>query len=138
MRTLVVEDDFSSRLLLHTFLSRYGECHIAVNGREAIQAFRTSREQARQYDLICLDIMMPEVDGLEALRTIRDLEQEAGILPGGGVKIIMTTALDDSKHIFKAFNGLCDAYLTKPVELARLLQHLRECKLLPQPAESAA
>jgi two-component system chemotaxis response regulator CheY len=137
MRTLVVEDDFSSRLLLHTFLSRYGECHIAVNGREAIQAFRTSREGARPYDLICLDIMMPEVDGLEALRTIRKLEQGTGILPGSGVKIIMTTALDDSKHIFKAFNGLCDAYLTKPVELAKLLQHLRTCKLLP-PAESAA
>jgi two-component system chemotaxis response regulator CheY len=39
MKTLVVEDDFTGRLILHTFLSRYGECHIAVNGREAVDAF---------------------------------------------------------------------------------------------------
>ena len=44
---LLVEDDFASRLLLQTFLSRYGECHIAVNGREAVEAFRAALEQGR-------------------------------------------------------------------------------------------
>lgn len=131
MKTLVVEDDFSSRLLLHVFLSRYGECHIAVNGREAMEAFRSSREQGQRYDLICLDIMMPEVDGLAVLEKIRAWETEDRILPGAGVKIIMTTALGDSKHVFQAFNGLCDAYLRKPVEFAKLLGHLNAFHLLP-------
>ena len=119
-----MEDDFSSRLLLHTYLSRYGECHLAVNGREAIEAFGSAREQGRSYDLICLDIMMPEVDGMGALQEIRRLEEEAGILPGCGVKIVMTTALNDARHVFAAFNGLCDAYLTKPVEQGKLQHHL--------------
>jgi two-component system chemotaxis response regulator CheY len=47
MRTLIVEDDFTSRLLLQSFLSEYGECHIAVNGREAVAAFRTAQERAQ-------------------------------------------------------------------------------------------
>jgi two-component system chemotaxis response regulator CheY len=131
MRTLVVEDDFSSRLLLQTYLSKYGECHIAVNGREAIEAFRAGRERMRPYNLICMDIMMPEVDGLTALREIRALEEQSGILAGAGVKIIMTTAMNDSKHVLAAFNGLCDFYLSKPVEISMLLHHLRACKLLP-------
>jgi len=44
MRTLIVEDDFTSRLLLQSFLAQYGECHIAVNGMEAIAAFRASQQ----------------------------------------------------------------------------------------------
>jgi two-component system chemotaxis response regulator CheY len=63
MRTLIVEDDFTSRLLLQSFLSVYGECHIAVNGREAVAAFRAAQERPQAYDLICMDIMMPEMDG---------------------------------------------------------------------------
>ena len=54
LRILLVEDDFASRLLLQTFLSRHGECHVAVNGREAVEACRTSLERGRRYDLICM------------------------------------------------------------------------------------
>jgi two-component system chemotaxis response regulator CheY len=132
MKALVVEDDFSSRLLLHKYLARFGECHIAVNGREAIQAFQLAQCQGVPYDLICMDIMMPEMDGLSALRRIRELERLAGVLAGSGVKIVMTTALNDSKNVFAAFNGLCDAYITKPVEIGKLLHQLRAFKLVPE------
>src|SRR5277367_4581089 len=67
-RVLLVEDDLASRLVLRTFLSRYGECHIAVNGKEAVEARRASLERGQRYDLICMDIMMPEMDGREAVR----------------------------------------------------------------------
>ena len=80
MRTLIVEDDFTSRLLLQTFLSRYGECHIAVNGKEAVAAFRAARESGQWYDLICMDIMMPEMDGQTAVKEIRALEEAGGTL----------------------------------------------------------
>ena len=59
MRTLIVEDDFTSRLLLQTILAKYGECHIAINGKEAVDAFRLSKQNRNSYDLICMDIMMP-------------------------------------------------------------------------------
>jgi CheY-like chemotaxis protein len=81
MKTLIVEDDFTSRLLLQEFLKSYGPTHVAVNGREAVDAVRAALEAGERYSLICLDIMMPLVDGHEALRQIRSL----GGCPGNSV-----------------------------------------------------
>lgn len=131
LRSLLVEDDFASRLLLQTFLSRYGECHIAVNGREAVEAFRSAFQQGQRYDLICMDIMMPEMDGREAVRQIRGLEVAQGILSSSGVKIVMTTALEDVKEVIRCFQVLCDAYLMKPIDLSQLLDHMKSYQLVP-------
>jgi two-component system chemotaxis response regulator CheY len=130
MRTLIVEDDFTSRLLLQTFLSQYGECHVAVNGKEAVAAFRAARANGQWYDLICMDIMMPEMDGQTAVKEIRALEEAGGTLSTYGVKIIMTTALDDVKNVVQSFQSLCDAYLFKPIDTGKLLGHIRDLHLI--------
>ncbi len=130
MKTLIVEDDFTSRLLLQQLLKSFGPSHIAVNGREAIEAVRAALDAGEPYDLICLDIMMPEIDGQEALRQIREQEEAKGIISTGGAKIIMTTALGDMKNVATAFRSLCDAYLTKPIEKAKLLEELQNLKLI--------
>ncbi len=130
LRVLLVEDDFASRLLLQTFLSRYGECHIAVNGREAVEAFRSALDRGQGYDLICMDIMMPEMDGREALRQVRALEQARGIFSTYGAKIIMTTAVDDLKEVSRCLMDLCDAYLVKPIDLGKLLRHMKAFQLV--------
>ena len=130
MRTLIVEDDFTSRLLLQSLLAKYGECHIAVNGKEAITAFRAADEKGQKYDLICMDVMMPEMDGQAAVKEIRDLDASGGTLSSHGVKIIMTTALDDVKNVVQSFKSLCDAYLFKPIDPGKLLGHLREFHLV--------
>jgi two-component system, chemotaxis family, chemotaxis protein CheY len=130
MRTLIVEDDFTSRLLLQTFLSPYGECHIAVNGKEAVQAFRAAQESGRNYDLLCVDIMMPEMDGQEAIKQIRALEEDDGIQSTDGVKIIMTTALDDVRNVVQSFQALCDAYVFKPIDTGKLIGHIRDFHLI--------
>ena|SRR5581483_7336850 len=130
MKTLIVEDDFVSRLLLQEILKRYGAVHIAVNGREAVNAVQTALETGEPYDLICLDIMMPEVDGYEALRQIRAAEEARGIRSSSGARIFMTTALDQMKSVIQAFHGLCDAYLFKPIEKAKLVEQLREFRLV--------
>jgi len=124
MKTLVADDDFTSRLLLQTFLSRYGECHVAFNGKEAVESFRSAREHGQKYDLICLDIMMPEMDGQAAIRAIREFEEMSGIF-SKSVKIIMTTALGDIENVTEAFEGLCDGYLLKPINTAKLLAQLK-------------
>jgi two-component system chemotaxis response regulator CheY len=130
LRVLIVEDDFTSRLLLQTFLSRYGECHIAVNGKEAVEAFQMASASGSPYNLICMDIMMPEMDGKEAVKQVRALEEERGVLSTKGVKIIMTTALTDPKDVFQSFRELCDFYLFKPINMSKLLDHLKALQLV--------
>ena len=61
--------------LPQSFLARYGDCHIAVNGKEAVEAFRIGFECGEPYDLVCMDIMMPEMDGQTAVKEIRALEE---------------------------------------------------------------
>jgi two-component system chemotaxis response regulator CheY len=130
MKTLVVEDDFASRVLLQERLKSYGPVHIAVNGKEAIAAVRQALATQEPYDLICLDIMMPEMNGQEALRHIRDLEATAGKPPAEGAKIVMTTALRDVKNVSTAYSSLCDGYLAKPIEKDRLYAELRKLGLI--------
>jgi two-component system chemotaxis response regulator CheY len=116
MRILIVEDDFISRKVLEKQLSMFGETDVTVNGREAVEAVRLQIAQGEPYDLICLDIMMPEMDGQEALRAIRNAEKEADIEGLDRTKIIMTTALNDSKDILSSFKDECDGYLVKPIK----------------------
>ena len=130
IKTLIVEDDFTSRLLIQEFLKSYGPCHIATNGREAIEAVCLALDDNEPYDLICLDVMMPGMDGQEALREIRIQEEKSGVQYADGAKIVMTTALDDTKSVFSAFHELCDSYLTKPLRKETLLEELRKLKLI--------
>ena len=130
MRTLIVEDDFTCRLLLQSFLAQYGECHIAVNGKEAVAAFRAAQESGQLYDLICMDIMMPEMYGQTAVREIRALEEATGTLSTRGARIIMTTALDDVKNVVQSFKSLCDAYLFKPIDTGKLLGHIKDLHMV--------
>ena len=89
MRVLVVEDDFTSRKILQKILGPYGEVDIAVNGLEAVEAFTQSLNDAKPYDLVCMDIMMPEMDGQTALKRIRALEKERGVAPSGEAKVTL-------------------------------------------------
>ena len=130
MQALVVEDDFTSRLLLQKMLARYADCDMAENGREALEMFKRARARRRSYDLICLDIMMPEMDGQTVLREIRAIEDGAGARGPRRAKIIMTTALSDFKNVSAAFWELCDEYLVKPINRHKLIQHLGNLGLL--------
>jgi two-component system chemotaxis response regulator CheY len=130
MKTLIVEDDFTSRLYLQEILKKHGPAHVAINGREAVEAVRAAVAAGEPYDLITLDIMMPEMDGQTALTEIRRVEEAGGIISIYGAKVIMTTALGDMKNILTSFKGQCDVYLTKPVDKAKLLEELRKLKLI--------
>ena len=130
MKTLIVEDDFTSRVLMQELLRSYGPTHIAVNGMEAVEAVRASLEDSQPYDLICLDIMMPGMDGHQALKEIRALETAKGIFSTDGAKIIMTTVLTDMKNKIDAYANLCDGYVSKPIYKERLLDELRKLELI--------
>ncbi len=130
MKSLVVEDDFGSRKLMQRWLSQVSDCDIAVNGIEAVDAFNEALTNGDPYDLICLDIMMPQMDGHQALEAIRQIESEQGIVGLDSVKVIMTTALGDSKHVMGAFREGCEGYIVKPVEKQKLLTEMEKFGLL--------
>lgn len=130
MRVLIVEDDATSRFLLSDYLSPYGKCHVAVDGVEAVTAVKRALEAGEPYDLICLDIRMPNMDGQEALKQIRKLEEEKGILIGDGAKVIMTTTVSDASNILEAFNEQCEAYLIKPISEEKLQKELQRLQLV--------
>lgn len=125
MKILIVEDDFMSRKLMLAYLSSLGECDVAANGREALEAYTGALDWAKPYNLICLDIMMPGMNGQEVLKHIRDIEEERGILPPEAAKVIMTTALKDSGNIMNAFKSQCEAYLVKPIDREKLMQQIK-------------
>ena len=140
MKTLIVEDDFTSRLLLQSLLSSHGECHTVANGYEAIKAFGLATDHGTPYDLVCMDIMMPGMTGQETVRSLRSMEEDRQIASHLSAKIIMTTGLSRPKDVSESFKSLCDAYLTKPLDGRQLVECLRSCHLLqatsPSPAPS--
>jgi len=132
---LIVEDEFISRTLLVEILKPYGVCHIATSGCEAVDVLDRVYASNDHYDLVCLDIMIPDIDGQEVLKKIRHMEASRGISGRQATRVIITTALEDSRNIVKAFlDGNCDAYLTKPIESDKLLSHLRFMQLIGEPA----
>ena len=130
MKTLIVEDDLTSRTVLEEMLAPYGEISSCVDGNDAVDLFRASLVKGPAFDLVLMDIMMPEKSGLDALKEIRSAEERRGHIGDSAAKVIMTTALGDSKTILSAFRNACDGYLVKPVHRARLIEQLRSLKLI--------
>ncbi|HED09506.1 MAG TPA: response regulator [Caldithrix abyssi] len=126
MRALIVEDNFTNRKILQRFLKDISETDIAVDGVEAVAAFKTALDEKAPYDVIFLDIMMPNKDGMEVLREIRQYEQELGIMGLDGVKVIMTSALEGNHDILNAFKAGCEAYIVKPYTRSDINSKLAE------------
>lgn len=130
LKILVVDDDFFSRTLLGELLHPYGTTHFAASGKEALDAVQASLKTGELYHLICLDIVMPELNGQMVLKQIRNLETEAGISHEKIARIIMTSALHDGANILGAFRENCDGYLVKPFDEKQLRQLLTDFNLV--------
>lgn len=130
LKILLAEDDYVTRKAMCTFLSKYGNCDVTVDGMEAVDAFLLALEEEEPYDLICLDIMMPVMDGYQALVGIRNLEKERNIPEEKTAKIIMTTALNEEKNVKMAFELGCTIYSGKPIDQTRFEQALKKLGLV--------
>lgn len=130
MKVLIVDDEPSVGMLFTAYLNDYGHCDVAINGYEAIDLFTKCYDEGEKYDLICLDIMMPNMSGREVLKKIRKFEEEHGINALSGVKVLMVTAKTDSKSIIGSFYDQCEGYLKKPIERDDLVKAIKDLGLL--------
>jgi two-component system, chemotaxis family, chemotaxis protein CheY len=125
MRILVVEDDFGSRRMMEKLLEPYGSVDVVVDGEEAVEAFKIAWEGAAPYDIVFMDIMMPKMDGHEALKRLREQEREMGVKPPNEAKVIMTSVLEDPKNVIEAYyGGSATSYLIKPIDREKLEDEL--------------
>jgi CheY-like chemotaxis protein len=114
LRVLVAEDGDVNRMVAQRLLEKRGHSAVLVdNGREALQAV-----QRDEFDLVLMDVQMPEMDGFAATRAIRDLERERG--GGAHVPIVAMTAHAMRGDREKCLEAGMDAYLAKPLRTAEL------------------
>jgi two-component system, chemotaxis family, chemotaxis protein CheY len=136
MKILVVDDNLVIRTLIQKMLTDHGEVDGCADGAEAVKAYRRSLASGHPYDLICLDIHMPGMGGLEVLHVIREAENLRGRTGPKAAKVIMATCADDQETVAAALHEGCNAYLIKPVRIDDLLSRVRSLfpNLQPQPA----
>ncbi len=130
MKILIAEDDLASSLFMKKYLSIYGNCDVVRNGIDAIESVMHAVKIEDPYDLICIDIMMPKVDGLKVLKSVREIERISYKKQHTGAKIIMTTALNDKETVEQANAYGCDAYVWKPIEVDNFDEVLKKLGLI--------
>ena len=125
IKILLVEDELTSRKTLNLFLHSLGEVDIAINGNKAITAVEKALENNEPYELIFLDIIMPELDGITILKKIRQLETKHEVNEYAKSKVIMSSSNTDKDIILKAARAGCTSYLIKPIDRTRLYNEIR-------------
>ena len=128
-RILVVEDDETSRLLLCTVLSNFGTCEIVSDGQLALQAYHAALDEGRPFDLICLDIKLPGMDGGRVLKYLR--RHEAVTKPTTAVKVVVISGVRASEQVLDMYRLGCQGYLMKPIKVENLLTRLSELEVIP-------
>ncbi len=115
MKALVVDDEVVSRKKMVKILGKYGECQEAVNGKDAIEKFSVNAvDETEPFDVITLDISMPDMSGLDVLTKIRKIEAEQAIEKKDQVKILMVTAKSEKDTVRSSIKGGCNDYVIKP------------------------
>jgi HD-like signal output (HDOD) protein/FixJ family two-component response regulator len=126
MRILVVDDELVSREKMRRIMSGIGECDEATGGQSALDIFQKAIEEGSRYDLITLDISMPEMNGKEVLGKIREMERERGLARDDQVKVIMVTASTEKESIIACIKSGCNDYIMKPFSTDTVTRKLRD------------
>lgn len=115
-RTILVVDDAAfMRMMIRDILAKEGYViHEAVNGRDAVEKYGEVRP-----DLVTMDITMPEMNGLEALREIRSGDSSA--------RVLMVSAMGQQKMIVEALESGAMDFLVKPFQPTKVLETVKKC-----------
>lgn len=131
LRALIIDDDPVTKRFLAEILAPFAACELAANGREGLDAFARALGDAKPYDVIFIDVMMPAMDGHQALEAMRHLEHEQHVGPADAAKVIMVSAADDSRNVYRAFfQGQALSFLPKPFTSDAVLDELRKFDII--------
>ena len=97
-------------------MGHFGECVAVESGAAAVEKFVGAWNGWSPYDLISLDVQMPEMDGVEVLNRIRALEREKRVPESKRVKVVMVTARSDKDTIMTSIQAGCNDYVVKPFD----------------------
>lgn len=133
MKILIADDELVSRKLMERIMTGYGECETVESGKAAMEAFKTAYENGESFDLITLDISMPDVNGLDALYQIREMETNKEVPANKRAVIIMVTASSDKDTIVTAVQAGCNDYIAKPFDRDTISKKLIKVGLISSP-----
>ena len=125
IKALVIDDQLVIRKHIEMLIGDFCDCTFASDGSKGVEAFKNALENSEPFELITLDIEMPIMNGHETLEMIRKIEKDHHIEGLDGVKVIMSTSLDDSKNVFSAFREGCEAYVTKTRMKEKLVDEIK-------------
>jgi two-component system chemotaxis response regulator CheY len=124
-RCLIVDDDLVTRFILKAILDQHFVCDMAENGAETLLAIDQAHHQGSHFDLVCLDINMPGMDGLTVLKLIRENEQALALPADMETRVIIISIEKTSEIVLRSFFECgASSYLTKPINRELLLQAL--------------
>ncbi len=133
MKFLIVDDDFISRTKMQAILEEFGECVLAENGEEALDAFNASYTSESPFNLMTLDISMPGMNGDEVLQQIRETELKENIKDEDKLRIIMVTSHADKDYIVTCLQAGCTDYIVKPFTMETVKKKIDDIKLSEKP-----
>ncbi len=130
LKILVAEDDEANRKFLSKLLAKFGEVTVVADGFQAVKSYMQAMDDKEPYQLVCLDVMMPRIDGYKALDAIRDLENKNALTAGERAKIIMISALDEGGFDEELAGNQYDCYMSKPIDILEFEMNLKRMNLL--------
>jgi two-component system chemotaxis response regulator CheY len=127
MRSLVIDDEFVALAKMMAILNELGDCAAATHGQQGVEMVTEALMRGTPYDLITVDIEMPDMDGFAVLREIAARERGKGAQPS---KKLLISAQSSTTNVARAARSTCDAFLVKPVKKDVLIQKLKSVGLI--------
>lgn len=125
MKILVVEDDKISRKVLLSILHQFGESVAVGSGKEAVHIFQKAQDVGTPFNFVALDVELPDMNGIDVLKKIRDFEKKKGLKRKDGAKIMMVTSHSDEQIVIDSIRAGCNNYIVKPVNRERVADKLK-------------
>lgn len=123
MRILIIDDDYSSRLIFSKILSNIGKCDSFENGLEGKEAFIVAHEQNDPYEIIITDLIMPKLSGIDFVKVVRNYEYSKGIKNS---IIAIISGYSDTNNITKKYDV---QWLLKPIDIVELSNQVQKLSI---------